>query len=248
MLNPQICTDRRSLGEAAGAAIADVMRECIASRGYVRILFGSAPSQDETLDSLARAPGLDWSAVTAFHLDEYVGADAASPHSFRRYLESRLFSQVRPAVFHAIQGEAADSQAECERYARLLDKAPPDIALLGIGENGHLAFNDPPCDFHDPARVKVVQLAESCRAQQVHDGAFATLADVPRSAITLTIPALLEAPSIFVIVPGLSKAAAVRCALEDPISPNCPASILRTHGRVEMFLDRESSSQLSQRP
>lgn len=243
-LNLRILPNRRELGSAAGAAIASAMRACLTSQGFVRMIFGSAPSQDETIAALAEAPGLDWSRVTIFHLDEYVGTGAREPHSFRRYLQEHLLSRVQPAAFHGIHGEAADSQAECKRYAELLDRNPTDIALLGIGENGHLAFNDPPVDFNDPAAVKVVELAESCRMQQMNDDIFGAVADVPRFAITLTIPALMRAPAIFVMVPGPTKAAAVRCALEGEISRNCPASILRTHGRVAVFLDLESSSQL----
>jgi glucosamine-6-phosphate deaminase len=224
------------------------MRERIAATGAVAMLFSSAPSQDETIAALRAAPGIDWSRVTVFHMGEYVGADASAPYSFRRYLADHLFLHARPGVFQAIRGEELLPDAECERYARLLRETPPDIALLGIGENGHVAFNDPPCDFDDPQPVKVVRLAESCRRQQVHDGAFTAVEHVPQYAITLTMPTILRAPKLFVMVPGAAKAAAVRETLEGPVTPDCPASILRRHPRVRMFLDRHSAARLTREP
>jgi glucosamine-6-phosphate deaminase len=243
-----IYPDREALGNAAGEAIAQSIRDSIAARGRVAVIFGSAPSQNETLATLGASPGIDWDRVTAFHLDEYVGASADAPYSFRRYLEDRLFTLARPGVFHGIRGESSDAEAECARYADLLRQVRPEIALLGIGENGHLAFNDPPCDFEDPQYVKVVRLAESCRCQQVHDGAFPALDQVPERAITLTLTAILRVPRLFVIVPAASKAAAVRAALESPVTPLCPASILRTHAQVRMYLDRDSASALTRDP
>jgi glucosamine-6-phosphate deaminase len=181
-------------------------------------------------------------------LDEYAGATPDSPHSFRRFLREHVFHRVTPAVFHQVRGEADDPEAECSRYAALLPAGGFDIALLGIGENGHLAFNDPPCDFDDRAPVKSVALDEACRIQQVHDGAFATLSDVPTHAFTLTVPVLMAAHEAFVMVPGQAKAAAVAAAIEGPVSNLCPASILRGHPRAELFLDRDSAARLSRPP
>ena len=237
--------DRAALGLAAGTAIAAALREKIASNGRVNMAFAAAPSQNETLAVLVAQTGIAWDRVTAFHLDEYAGASAESAFSFRRYLREHVFHWVTPAAFHGIRGESEDRDAECARYAALLPAGGFDIALLGIGENGHLAFNDPPCDFADPSLVRVVELTESCRVQQVHDGAFAILEDVPQQAFTLTVPALMAAREVFVMVPGPAKAAAVAASIGGPLSNECPASILRTHRRASIFLDAESASGLA---
>ncbi len=241
----QISEDRAALGLAAGKAIAAAMRERIDANGNVTMAFAAAPSQNETLATLVAEPGIAWDCVTAYHLDEYAGATADAPYSFRRYLHEHVFEHVKPAEFNGIRGEAKKPDAECDRYAALLPEEGFDIALLGIGENGHLAFNDPPCDFDDPDDVRVVELDEACRVQQVNDGAFATLDDVPTHAFTLTVPALMNARQVFVMVPGSRKAAAVALALEGPFSERCPASILRTRARVALYLDRDSASMLS---
>ena len=237
--------NRAALGAAAGKAIAAALRATIAANGSATVAFAAAPSQNETLATLIGEPGIAWDRVTAFHLDEYAGARRDSPWSFRRYLREHLFNRVTPAVFHEIRGEAEDREAECIRYASLLPRGGFDIALLGIGENGHLAFNDPPCDFDDPSPIRVVALDHACRVQQVHDGAFATLDDVPAHAFTLTIPVLIGAREVFVMVPGPAKAAAVRTALEGPVSRDCPASILANHSRAALYLDQDSASLLA---
>jgi glucosamine-6-phosphate deaminase len=240
----QIAEDRARLGLAAGKAVAEALRAKIEANGSATVAFAAAPSQNETLAALAEEPGIAWDRVTAFHLDEYVGSKPDSPYAFRRYLREHIFHRVTPATFHPIRGEAGDMLTECERYAALLPKNGFDIALLGIGENGHLAFNDPPCDFNDSARIKVVNLDEACRVQQVHDGAFPTLNDVPRQAFTLTVPTLMAAQQIFIMVPGPTKAKAVAASIEGPITNECPGSILRTHARAQMFLDRDSAALL----
>ncbi len=244
-MNIQITENRAALGTAAGRTIASALRERIAATGSVTVAFAAAPSQNETLATLVVEPGIAWDKVTAYHLDEYAGATADSSHSFRRYLREHIFHSVTPAAFHQIAGEAQDQEAECARYASLLPVAGFDIALLGIGENGHLAFNDPPCDFADPAVVRVVALDEACRIQQVHDGAFHTLADVPTEAFTLTVPVLMKAAKVFVMVPGPAKAQAVAVALEGPLTNLCPASILRTHPNAAIFLDGASAGRLT---
>jgi glucosamine-6-phosphate deaminase len=243
-MNIRINENRPSLGIAAGKAIASALREKIASNGAVTVAFAAAPSQNETLATLIAEPGIAWDKVTAYHLDEYAGATPDSPHSFRRYLREHVFHRVTPATFHQICGEARDQEAECARYASLLPAAGFDIALLGIGENGHLAFNDPPCDFADPRAVRVVALDEACRIQQVHDGAFHALADVPTQAFTLTVPVLMKASKVFVMVPGPAKAQAVAAALEGLLTNLCPASILRTHPDAAIFLDEASAARL----
>jgi glucosamine-6-phosphate deaminase len=244
-MNIRIDKDRAALGTTAGKAIASALREKIATSGRVTVAFAAAPSQNETLETLIAEPGIGWDKVNAYHLDEYAGATPSSPHSFRRYLREHIFHRVTPAAFHPIAGEAADPAAECARYSSLLPPNGFDIALLGIGENGHLAFNDPPCDFADPAAIRVVALDEACRIQQVHDGAFQTLADVPTQAFTLTVPTLMKAAKVFVMVPGPAKAHAVAAALEGPLTNLCPASILRTHPDAAIFLDEASASQLT---
>jgi glucosamine-6-phosphate deaminase len=233
--------DRAALGLAAGKAIASALREKLAADGAASVAFAAAPSQNETLAALIAEPDIAWDRITAYHLDEYAGATPDSPHAFRRYLQEHAFHKVTPLAFHQIRGEAEDPLSECARYAELLPADGFDIALLGIGENGHLAFNDPPCDFEDPAPVRVVKLDEACRIQQVHDGAFSKLSDVPTEAFTLTIPALMAAKKLFVMVPGPTKAAAVAATLEGPITNECPASILRNHNHAKLFLDRDSS-------
>jgi glucosamine-6-phosphate deaminase len=239
----EILPNRAALGLAAASAIAGYFRTHLP----LAALFAAAPSQTETLEALAQAPGIDWRRVRAFHLDEYSGASADAPYSFRRYLQETLFSRVPIGHFEGLRAEAADLEAECQRYAGELEQANPAVALLGIGENGHLAFNDPPAArFDDPAGVRVVQLTEACRQQQVHDKTFPDLDSVPHTALSVTIPRLMRVPRLFVMVPGIRKAEAVRAAVEGPVSEECPASILRQHPDATLFLDRDSASLLKQ--
>jgi glucosamine-6-phosphate deaminase len=209
------------------------------------VIFASAPSQNEFLAALRGDPDMPWGKITAFHLDEYVGIDPEHPASFRRFLQDRLLDHVPVRAFHGLDGRAADLAAECGRYAGLLQEERPALAILGIGENGHLAFIDPPrCDFGDPADVRVVELDEDCRQQQVHDGAFASVDQVPRFALSLTVAYLLRVPRAVAIVPGPAKREAVRAALEGPVTTTCPASILRRHRSATLFLDEESAAGL----
>lgn len=242
-LDVRVYADRTALGMAAAADVASAVREALAVRGRVRIAFAAAPSQEEFLAALAETPGLDWSRLTAFQLDEYVGLPEEAPQRFGQFLRSRLFDRVRPGEVHLIGAtESADqAAAECRRYAALVDAAPLDIVCLGIGENGHLAFNDPPvADFRDPERVKLVELDAACRRQQVNDGCFPSLDQVPTHAITLTIPTLLGGNRLVCVVPGPTKKEAVRRTLSEPVSTACPASILRTHPACTLYLDPES--------
>ena len=231
--------DRASLGVAAARGVA----AAIAARGEARAVFACAPSQDEFLAALI-AQSVDWAKVTVFHMDEYAGLPEGHPASFRSYLRGHLLAHIAARAVHLIRAEA-DAAGETARYAALLAERPLDLVCLGIGENGHLAFNDPPvADFADPALVKLVALDDACRRQQVHDGCFRALDDVPTHALTLTIPALFCAREISCVVPGGRKAQAVRDALLGPIAPSCPASILRTHPRAVLHLDEAAASLL----
>jgi glucosamine-6-phosphate deaminase len=245
-LNVYVYENRKSMGKAAAAVIAAELRHAIQERGSASVILASAPSQNEFLADLAEAPDLDWSRVTAFHLDEYLGMDDRAPQSFRRFLIDRLVNKVPLREFHGLRGDAPDAAEETNRYAELLRANPPDIGVLGIGENGHLAFIDPPfCDFNDPQAVKVVELDEVCRNQQVNDGAFTSLDAVPRNALSLTIPTLMARPKLFAIAPGPAKRQAIKNAVEGPISTQCPASILRTHPDAHLFIDRDSAEFLN---
>lgn len=224
----------------------DILREAIARQGRAAVIFAAANSQIQALDALTALPGLDWGRVTLFHMDEYLGLDAQHPASFRRFLRERVAERVRPGTVHWIAGEAMEPLTECERYAGLLAAQPIDLCLLGIGENGHLAFNDPPvADFADPRAVKLVKLDEACRRQQVGEGHFPSLEAVPQFAYTLTIPALCAARRMLCIVPERRKARAVRDALRGPIATGCPASVLRRQEHCMLFLDAESAAEVS---
>jgi glucosamine-6-phosphate deaminase len=246
-LNVYVYESRQSMGKAAAAVIAAEIRRAIRERGRAVVILASAPSQNEFLANLAAAPDIDWSRVMAFHLDEYLGMNEQAPQSFRRFLIDRLVNKVPLGEFHGLRGDAADGTEEANRYAELLKQNPPDFAVLGIGENGHLAFIDPPfCDFNDTKAVKVVELDDVCRNQQVNDGAFATLDEVPRDALSLTIPTLMARPKLFAIAPGPAKRQAIKKTIEGAISTECPASILRTHADAHLFIDKDSAEFLSQ--
>ncbi|MEC0124449.1 glucosamine-6-phosphate deaminase [Paenibacillus pabuli] len=233
--------DREQMGAAAAAAVGARLRQLLQdSERQVRMVFAAAPSQNELYEGLVREQGIDWSRVCAFHMDEYIGLADTAPQRFGRYLTDRLFSRVHPGRVELLDG-LHDVEQECRRYGDLLRAAPIDIVCLGIGENGHIAFNDPPvADFEDSRVVKAVKLDEACRRQQVNDGCFERLDDVPVEALTLTVPSLMAGRELFAIVPGASKRRALAAALRDPISTACPATILRTHPGITMFTDREA--------
>ena len=236
---------RRSLGLASAQAASAIIRAAIGKEGSAAVVFAAAPSQNEFLAQLRADSSIDWRRVTAFHLDEYAGLPASHPASFRRFLHERLMDHVPLAAFHELAGDAPDLEAEAARYQRLLAEQPPVLVALGIGENGHLAFIDPgECDFEDSRDVRVVNLDDICRRQQVHDGAFQRVEDVPRRALSLTIPFFLRTPHAIVTVPGAAKRQAVHDALEGPVSPRCPASVLRRHPGATLFLDRDSAALL----
>lgn len=231
---------RQDLGRAAAREIAAELRARLARQSAVRMIFASAPSQSDVIDALAAEPGIDWHRVTAFHMDEYIGLAPDAPERFGSWLSRYIFGRLPFAAVHPIL-PGDDPELTARDYARLLAEAPIDIVQLGIGVNGHIAFNDPPvADFNDPLDVKVVELDQVCRQQQVDDDCFAALADVPLRAITLTVPRLLRADRLFCMVPGERKRNAVQATLEGPLTTACPASILRTHPDCTLYLDRES--------
>ena len=237
---------RAEMGRAAGEHAASAIAAAIAARGAARVILASAPSQDETLATLIAAP-IDWTRVTIFHMDEYLGLPAGHPQTFRAYQQAKVLSRLTPAAFHGIAGESPEAANECFRYATLLAADPIDVCCLGIGENGHLAFNDPPvADFADAALVKVVELDAACRQQQVNDGCFPTLEAVPTHALTLTIPALMSAATLVCSVPGPRKAAAVHATVQGPISTECPASVMRRHGDATLYVDTAAASGLAE--
>lgn len=246
-LKVEIYPDREAMGLAAAGAVAQEIRARLENQDRVSIIFASAPSQEEFLAALGLQPDLDWRRVVAFHMDEYVDLPSDAPQNFGRFLRDRLFDRVGPGQVHYLDGNAPDLDEECARYAAVLRQYPPDITCAGIGENGHLAFNDPPvADFEDPTLVKVVRLAERSRRQQVHEECFPSLEEVPERAITLTIPALFSAPCFSCVVPFRSKAQAVRRTLMGPIATDCPASVLRRHPGATLVLETESAPLISE--
>jgi glucosamine-6-phosphate deaminase len=240
-----VLPDAHSLAVAAADAAAAAIRDAVRARATANVMFATGNSQLGFLDVLTRRRGVPWEKTTGFHMDEYLALADDHPASFRRYLRERLVARVPISQLHEIRGDAPDAAAECERYAGLLREHALDLCCLGIGENGHLAFNDPPdADFADPREVKVVELDDACRRQQVGEGHFPTIDAVPARAITVTIPALLRARSVLAIVPESRKAEPVRRALYGPESTDCPASILRRHAHVTLLLDVESAAGL----
>ncbi|NDV78196.1 glucosamine-6-phosphate deaminase [Dysgonomonas sp. 511] len=241
-LKVKISDSRAELGELAAKEIAGYIMELQGRKDEINIIFASAPSQNEFLANLLKYD-IDWGKVNAFHMDEYIGIDSEAPQAFGKFLKDRVFSKVKCKSVHYMDSMAADPQAECERYAALLKQMPVDMVFLGIGENGHLAFNDPHVAFFDdPLAVKIVDLSPECRAQQINDGCFETLDQVPTHAITITIPELLHIDKLYAIVPTKAKANAIKGTCDGSISPLCPASILRTHKDVTLYVDVDSAS------
>lgn len=244
-LKVEIYSDRKAAGMAAALAAADALKQLAAAQESFSVIFATGASQLQMLEALTGLEGLPWKRVRGFHMDEYVGLPADHPASFRRYLRERLTQKVSLQEFHEVDGSAPDPEQAARQYSALIRAANPQLCLLGIGENGHLAFNDPGvADFSDPVDAKIVHLDEVCRGQQAAEDWFASVDEVPEAAITLTVPALFRVPRLIVSVPGPRKAAIVRRALEDPISTDCPATILRTHPGATVYLDAESAAQL----
>lgn len=243
-LKRNIYINRSEMGIAAARAVAERIIRLLEVKSEINMVFAAAPSQNEFLDTLANNRDIQWEKINAFHLDEYIGLSSEATQGFGNFLNRKLFGKVDLKSVNYLNGsKKREESIECERYSNLLMEFPLDIACIGIGENGHLAFNDPPvADFKDKSLVKVVELDEVCRKQQVNDGCFEALDMVPTHALTLTIPAIMTAKYIYCMVPGKSKAVAVEKTLNGEISEICPASILREHDAVELFLDVDSAT------
>jgi glucosamine-6-phosphate deaminase len=241
----EIMSDKRELGKAAAGAGAKLIREALRRRDTASIIVATGASQFEMFDQLVREPEIAWQSVTAFHLDEYVGLPITHPASFRRYLWERFASRLPLPLreFHFLNGERNPS-AESRRVSDIIREHPIDVAFVGIGENGHLAFNDPPADFDTDEPYIVVDLDEACRRQQLGEGWFPTLHDVPRQAISMSVRQILKSHAIICTVPDRRKADAVRNAVEGPVVPQVPASILQRHDRAMLYLDEPAASLL----
>jgi glucosamine-6-phosphate deaminase len=235
--------DRRAMSLAAARRAAAILRAGLAAKPVVRLVAATGASQLDFLDRLVAEPDIAWARVELFHLDEYVGLPIAHPASFRKYLLDRLIDKAGIRRYHLLDAET-DAHGTADRVGRALAAAPVDLAFVGIGENGHLAFNDPPADFETARPYLVVTLDEACRRQQVGEGWFASIGDVPAQAISMSVRQILSAAEIVAVVPDLRKAEAVRSCVEGPVSPLAPASILRTHARTTLYLDAESASLL----
>jgi glucosamine-6-phosphate deaminase len=242
-----IYTSAALAGRAAAIEAARIIQRAIAEQGRARVIAATGNSQIPVADALVEQD-IDWKAVELFHMDEYAGIKPDHPSSFRYWIRTRLEEKTHPRTAHYIEGDARDLEAEMNRYSELLKAAPIDLAFVGFGENGHIAFNDPPvADFNDPAMVKKIALDDACRRQQAGEGHFRDIASVPEHAATITCPGLFRAKSWICCVPERRKAEAVRNALEGPISEACPASLVRRHPAAFVFLDADSASQLSTR-
>lgn len=244
-LQVKIFDTREEMGSASAADFADAVKSLLAKKEIARVIFAAAPSQNEFLSSLVADKSIDFSRIDAFHMDEYIGLDQNAPQAFGNFLRERIFSLRK---FHSVQyldGQNPDPEAACSSYAALLNEKSIDIVCMGIGENGHIAFNDPPvADFNDPKTVKTVKLDEICRMQQVHDGCFARIEEVPTHALTLTVPTLTAPKYRFCVVPASTKAKAVRAMINDPINERCPCTILRRTTGSFLYLDADSSALL----
>ena len=245
-MNRVVFESKEEMGAAAASAATETIRAAIADRGQANIILATGASQFEMLKHLTTGKEIDWSTVVMFHLDEYVGLGPDHPASFRKYLKERFANQVGPLkAVHFVNGDADDPGDECKRLGDLIRTCPIDVACVGIGENGHLAFNDPPADFETDEPYLVVDLDERCRRQQLGEGWFETLEDVPGQAISMGIRQILKSRRLIVTVPDERKAEAVKNALDGPVTPECPASVLQEHKDCSIFLDEPAASQLA---
>lgn len=243
-MTAKVYADKNSLGRAAAEQAARSLRNALGSRGKARIIAATGASQFEFLEALTRAPGIDWPRVEMFHLDEYIGLPITHPASFRKYLLERLIHKTGITRYHLLNADS-DPQTVIREVGRELQSEPVDVAFVGIGENGHLAFNDPPADFESQDAYLIVDLDEPCRRQQVGEGWFASFSEVPKQAISMSVRQILKAKEIIAVVPDARKAQAVGACLEGEISPMVPASILRTHPNTTVYLDPHSAALLS---
>lgn len=243
-MNVLCCRDPKHLGQIAAADGAKALKAALAEKEEVTILVATAPSQFPTMESLIETPDIDWSRVTAFHLDEYIGLSIEHPASFRKILKERFVSRLPFKEFNYVNGEAADPQKECDRLGELISRHTIDVAFIGIGENAHLAFNDPPADFETTRSYLVVTLDEACRRQQLGEGWFPTLDAVPTQAISMSVSQILKSRRIICSVPDERKAQAVQQSVEGPVTPNVPASILQQHAGCTIYVDVAAASKL----
>ena len=246
-LTVNIYPTRKMMGEAAAKDIKERIVALLLEKSEINMIFAAAPSQNEVLDALVADGDIAWERINAYHMDEYIGLPATAPQGFGNFLKEHLFGRVPFKSVSYIDITASDPEKESERYGALLRQNPTDIVVMGIGENGHIAFNDPPvADFNDSRTAKPVKLDETCRRQQVNDGCFAKIEDVPTHAITLTVPTLASVPHLFCIVPAKTKAWAVRETLTGRVDEHCPASVLRTREGAMLYLDADSAALLGE--
>lgn len=245
----RILPDKQILGTEAAACGAEYIRKAIAARGVANIIVATGASQFEMLSALAREKEIDWGKVNIFHLDEYIGLPETHPAGFRKYIRERFIAHLpqKPLSFTPVNGSDPDPEHACAVLGEIIVKHPVDIAFIGIGENGHIAFNDPPADFETEKPYLVITLDEACRRQQLGEGWFPTFDDVPKQAISMSVRQILKSAAIVNTVPDRRKAVAVKGALEGPLTNRCPASILRTHPDCHTFLDLDSASLLEQK-
>ncbi len=243
-LTVKISDTRKEMGDAAAADIVKTIKELLKTREEINIIFAAAPSQNEVLAALVASPDIPWERINAFHMDEYIGLPKDAPQRFGNFLADRIFDKLPFRSVNYIDSSST-AEAECARYTALLERYPTDIVVMGIGENGHIAFNDPGvADFADKAVIKPAKLDEVCRMQQVHDGCFASIDEVPTHAFTLTCPTLARAAYQFCVVPAPTKAAAAKRMLTGEVSDECPATLLRTLPAATLYLDKDAASLL----
>lgn len=245
-LEVRVYENRTLMGEAAAHDIKAKIAELLSKKAEINMIFAAAPSQNDVLKALVEDTSIEWGRINAYHMDEYIGLDKNAPQGFGNFLKAHIFGLVPFKSVHYIDITTTDPEGEAARYGELLKKNPTDIVVMGIGENGHIAFNDPPvANFNDPQAVKPVKLDEICRQQQVNDGCFASIDQVPTHAMTLTVPTLVAAPYLFCIVPAPTKAKAVYETINGTIDEHCPASILRLQNNAILYLDDKSSALLN---
>ena len=246
-LDVNIYASNKEMGQAAAKAIADDLCDLLSKKSEINVMFAAAPSQNTTLEALLDDKRVDWTRINGFHMDEYVGISADKTQSFRNYLNTHIFSRKPFKSVNLMNADGPDAEKAAADYAKLLKESGLDLIVMGIGESGHIAFNDPPeARFDEPKLAKVIELEDVSRMQQVHDGCFKTLDEVPKQAITVTIPAFAAASILHCVVPGPTKSKAVKATLDGPISEACPASILRTHANAHLYLDKDSAALLKE--
>ena len=244
-LRVRVFETRQKMGECAGAEAAACMKKLLSEKEEINVIFAAAPSQNETLATLCADKDIDWSRINAFHMDEYIGLEETHPASFRNFLRRSIFDRFPFKTVNLINGNAESIDEEIARYTKLMNDHPADICILGVGENGHIAFNDPwVADFDDPAVIKAVTLDERCRIQQVNDGCFQQLSDVPTKALTVTIPGLCRAKYMYCSVPAATKAEAIGNMLSGEVTVDCPASILTRHENAFLYTDRDAAARI----